>query len=353
MPKPRVFIFAPNDESGKSHQALEDAGCELALGEASWHSPMGDNEDVMVGMATGALALKGTSIRSSPITRRIMEASPELRIIAKYTIGVDDIDVAAATERGIMVTHAPTESNWGGVAEGTMAMMLGMLKKSRQRDAAMKRGEWRDPALQGTYLGRRQDGYEGITIGIIGLGRIGSRLADLLQPWRVRLIAYDPYAEPARFVHHNVEKVELETLLRESDVVTLHVTLTDETRQWFGAEHFARMKPSAIFINTARGLCVRQDDLFDALDKDQIAGAAIDVFEDEPVPPQSAILGLGDKVMLSAHMVSSNIGSGLGPGVEWATRSVLAALRGEVPDNVFNKEVLPRWRERFGGTSVF
>ncbi len=352
MSKAKVFIFAPNDETGKTHRMLEDAGCELTMGEASWHTPMGDNEAVMCELAKGAHALTGTSIRSSPISRAIMQSSGDLRIIAKFTIGVDDIDVTAATQMGVMVTHSPTESNWGGVAEGTMAMMLAMLKKTRERDAAMKRGEWRDPALSGTYLGRRQDGYEGITIGLIGLGRIGSRLADLLQPWRVRIIAFDPYADLAKFVHHNVERVDLATLLAQSDVVSLHVTLTDETRNWFGAEHFAQMKKSAIFLNTSRGQCVRQSELFDALDQDRIAGAAIDVFEDEPVPLQSPILGLGDKIMMSAHMISSNRGSGLGPGTEWATRSIITALKGDVPDNVFNKEVLPRWRERFGGKSV-
>lgn len=348
----KVLVFAPADDSGESHKKLEDAGCELVLGEASWHNPRGDNEDRMCRMAEGAVALKGTSIRSTPISRRVIETSPGLRIVAKYTIGVDDVDVAAATENGVLVTHSPTESNWGGVAEGTMAMMLAALKKTQPRDRAMKDGLWRDPALQGTYLGRRQDGWPGITVGIIGLGRIGSRLADLLAPWRVRLIGHDPYADLAKFVHHNVERVDLDTLLAASDVVTLHVTLTPETRHMIRAEHFARMKPGALFINTARGKCVSEDDLFDALDKDVIAGAALDVYEDEPLDPQSALLGLGDKLLLSAHMVSSNRGSGIGPGVEWATRSVLAALAGEVPDNVFNTEVIARWRERFAGSNI-
>ncbi len=348
----KVLVFAPADETGECHAMLEGAGCELILGEASWHNPKGDNEDQMCQMAESVVALTGTSIRSSPISRRIIETSPDLRIIAKYTIGVDDVDVDAATENGVMVTHSPTESNWGGVAEGTMAMMLAALKKTRERDRAMKDGLWRDSGLQGTYLGQRQDGWPGITVGIIGLGRIGSRLADLLAPWRVRLIAHDPYVDLARFVHHNVEKVDLDTLLATSDVVTLHVTLTPETRPLIGAEHFARMKPTALFINTARGACVNESDLFDALDKGVIAGAAMDVFEDEPLDPQSPILGLGDRVLLSAHMISSNSGSGLGPGIEWGTRSVLAALAGEVPDNVFNKEVIRRWRERFGGSNI-
>ena len=170
MPKPKVFVFAPILETDEWQQTFEEAGCELVLGRADWHNPLGDNEDEMIEMAKGAVAMMGTSIRSCPITTKIMDAAgPGLRVISKCTIGVDDVDVAGATAKNIMVTHAPTESNWGGVAEGTMAMMLAMLKKTRERDAAMKRGEWRDPALTGTYLGRRQDGYEGITIGIIVL----------------------------------------------------------------------------------------------------------------------------------------------------------------------------------------
>ena len=123
-----VFIFAPADKSGDTHQKLEAAGCKLVLGNASWETPMGDNELEMIEMARGADAMCGTSIRSSPITRGIMEASDNLRIVAKYTIGVDDIDVDAATELGILVTNAPTESNWGAVAEGTVAIMLAVLK---------------------------------------------------------------------------------------------------------------------------------------------------------------------------------------------------------------------------------
>ena len=130
-------------------------------------------------------------------------------------MGYDNVDVDAATERGILVVHSPTEGNWGGVAEGTMAYMLSLLKKVREKDRHVKNGGWRDPALFGTYVGARMiDGYEGLTIGIVGLGRIGSRLADLLAPWRVKLIAYDPYAEDSKFVHHNVRPVGLETLLK-------------------------------------------------------------------------------------------------------------------------------------------
>ena len=113
------------------------------------------------------------------------------------------------------------------------------------------------------------------------------------------------------------------------------------------------MKPTAILINTSRGPCVQEPALVEALLKGQIGGAALDVFEEEPLALDSQLRNLGDTVLLSPHMVSSNVGSGLGPGIRWATESVLAALRGEVPDNVYNKDVIPRWQRRFGGNSVW
>jgi len=352
MAAAKVFIFAPADPTEATHRRLEAAGCELVLGKAGWHTPKGDNEDEMCQLAAGADALAGTSIRSSPITRRIMQASDKLRIVAKYTIGVDDVDVEAATELGILVTHGPTESNWGGVAEGTIAMMLAMLKKIRERDEAMKRGRWRSTDLEGTYVGARQDGYPGLTIGLVGLGRIGARVAYLLQPWRVRLLAYDPYVPRDRCALTGAKSVDYETLLRESDVVSFHVVLTKETRHMFGAPQLALMKKTAIVINTSRGAVVDERALAEALERDQIAGAALDVFEDEPLAPDSPLRELRHKVLLSPHMVSSNRDSGLGPGIEWATDSVLLALQGKVPDNVYNKDVIPRWLERFGGKAV-
>jgi len=355
VPKPKVFVFAPVQTGliGAALEKLAARGCDIVEGKASWYTPQGDSEDEMRAMARGADALMGTSIRSSPITKAIMESSDRLRIVAKYTIGVDDVDVAAATALGILVTHSPTESNWGGVAEGTMAMMLALLKKVRERDAAMKQGLWRDAALQGTYIGNRlQDGAQGITIGLVGLGRIGRRIAELLQPWRVRILAHDPYVEKARFTLHNVIETDLDTLLREADVVSLHVTLNKTSQGLINGQALSKMKRTAILINTSRGPVVEETALIAALENGTIAGAALDVFEQEPLPADSPLRKLGNKVLLSAHMVTANASSGIKPGAIWAARSVEAALRGEVPDNVFNTEVIPRWRERFANKSL-
>ncbi len=354
MGKTKVFIFAPADPTGESRKMLEAAGCELVEGKANWDTPQGDSELEMARMADGCDALMGTSIRSTPITQKIMQSSKNLRIVAKFTIGVDDVDVDAATELGILVTHGPTESNWGGVAEGTITNMLTLLKKVRERERYLKTTSgWRDMELQGTYLGSRaSDGYPGIKLGIIGLGRIGSRVAHLMRPWGMKMLGYDPYVPDSKFADFGVQRVELPTLLRESDVVTLHVVLTKETRHMISGAQLAMMKPTAILINTSRGFCVDEKALIEAFQKRKIAGAALDVFENEPLAADSPLRKMDDRVLISPHMVSANVGSGLKPGLLWATRSVISALRGEVPDNVYNKEVIAQWQSRFGGKSV-
>ncbi|HLY64834.1 MAG TPA: NAD(P)-dependent oxidoreductase, partial [Chloroflexota bacterium] len=153
-------------------------------------------------------------------------------------------------------------------------------------------------------------------------------------------------------LEHDAQPVDLPTLLRESDVVSVHCYLSKETRRMISDEQFRLMKPSAIFLNQARGQVVDEAALARALQEDRIAAAALDVFEVEPLPMDSPLRKMGDKVLLSPHMISSNVGSGLGPGVTWTTESILKALRGQLPDNVFNPEVLPAWKERFGGRSL-
>ncbi|MEK7229480.1 MAG: NAD(P)-dependent oxidoreductase, partial [Candidatus Binatota bacterium] len=173
-----------------------------------------------------------------------------------------------------------------------------------------------------------------------------------MRPWGMRMLACDPYVPDSKFAEFGVQRVDLPALLRESDIVTLHVVLTKETRHMISGPQLAMMKPTAILINTSRGFCVDEKALIETLQKGKIAGAALDVFENEPLAPDSPLRKMGDKVLLSPHMVSSNIGSGLKPGLLWATRSVISALRGEVPDNVYNKEVIQQWQSRFGGKSV-
>ena len=331
------------DAAGASHRLLAASGCEVVACE-----PDASHDDI-ARAAAGAHALMGATYRGGVMGATLFDRCPELRIISKYTIGYDDVDLTAAAERGILVTHCPTEANWGGVAEGTLAFILALLKRVRERDRQVKRGLWRDPELAGTYLGARQDGYRGITVGIVGLGRVGARVADLLAPWRVQLLATDPYVDAAQFAHHGVHAVPLETLLRESDVVTLHCNLTPETRNLVDDHALGLMRPGAVLINTARGGLVDLAALTEALRKNRLAGAALDVLPEEPPPPALELLGLGDKVLLAPHMVAANAANPLAPAIDWATAAVLAALRGEVPQRLCDLEALAVWRARFAG----
>ena len=345
MTRPGVFVFRCVDTAGDSHRALAAAGCAVEIAD----DKLGPRE--LLERAREAHALLGATFRGGVIDRAFLESQPRLRIIAKYTIGVDDIDVEAATDLGILVTHCPTEANWGGVAEGTIASMLALLKRVRERDALVKAGGWRSPELDGIYCGAREDGYAGITVGIVGLGRIGRRAAELLKPWRVGLLAHDPYIEARVFTHYGARRVDLEDLLAQSDVVTLHCSLTPETRGLMNAARLALMKRDAILINTARGAVVDLEALCDAVERRGLR-AALDVFSEEPPPAGARVLALGDSVLLSPHMVAANRGGTLGPAIPWATAAVLAALRGEVPEHVYNVEAAAKWRQRFGGKSL-
>ena len=353
MEKPIVKIYHAVDETGESYMRMEKAGIKVDWQRGVWDSDEKDRYEEEIIFDADTVVGVGVANRTVQITRNSLESAPQLRMIAKYTNGYDNVQVDAASELGIIVVHSPTESNWGGVAEGTMAYILCLLKKVREKDRAVKSGNWRDPSLFGTYVGSRiSDGYEGITIGIIGLGRIGSRLADLLAPWRVTLLAHDPYVEDAKFVHHNVKRMDLETLLKQSDVVTLHCDLNEETINLISTEALEKMKPTAILVNAARGPCVDLNALVDALLQEKIAGAALDALTEEPPNPQSALLGLEDKVLLSPHMITANHGGGLVPAIPWVEAAIYSALKGEVPNYVVNVDVLPKWRERFGGKSL-
>ena len=345
MSRPKVLIYRPVDESGESHRELERAGCDVQV------APPGASRAALLSLARGAEVLLGATFQAGRIDREFFAVAPELRIVSKYTIGVDDVDLDAAAELGILVGYCPTEANWGGVAEGTIGLILTLLKRLRERDRHVKAGGWRSPELLGTYLGARSDGYPGITIGIVGLGRIGSRLAELLRPWRVRVIAADPYVADEKFARYGVERTTLDALLATADVVTLHCNLTAETRSLIGAAELARLKRTAVLVNTARGALLDLDALAEALEQGRFAAAALDVFAEEPLPPGARIARLGDRVLLSPHMIAANQGGTLGPAVPWATAATLAALRGELPEYVYNVEAVSRWRARFAGRS--
>jgi phosphoglycerate dehydrogenase-like enzyme len=244
MPEPKVFVFNPPDEGDAEHERMTRAGCAMSYAKGNWSAGTGNTEEELAEMSVGADALIGNSMRYARVTREVMKAAPNLRVVAKSSVGVDDVDVDAATELGILVCHAPTEVNCYGVAEGTVTMILAKLKKVRERDEAIHAGMWRERSLEGIYVARRKaDDYPGITLGLVGLGRIARRVCQLFAPWNFRIVAYDPYVDDATFERVGAERVDLETLLKESDVVSMHVVSTKETRGMMSADQFALMKP--------------------------------------------------------------------------------------------------------------
>ena len=351
MPEPKVFVFAPADTD--SLEELESAGCSLTLGSANWSDPTGDSTERLAEMASGADALAGTSIKGAKISRDVLSASEGLRIVAKYTVGVDEIDVDAATELGILVTHAPTEANWGGVAETTVTKMLTLLKNTRERDEHLKTGgPWRSEALTGVHLGtREEDGYEGIVLGLIGLGRIGSRVSKLMAPWGMRIVAHDPYVADEHFAELGVERLagRPAAAVRRGQPAR-HPDPRDPPHYQLARAGAHEALGGA--DQHVAGPAVDEPALVEALNGNVIAGAALDVFEVEPLPMESPLRSMGSNVLLSPHMSSHNVGGGIGPGIKWGTADVLHALRGEEPEHVYNVEALPAWRERFQGRSL-
>ena len=230
------------------------------------------------------------------VTAELLHRAPLLRVIARAGIGVDTIDVTAATRRGIAVMNAPG-ANTVSAAEHAMGLLLSLVRHIPWAAESMRRGEWDRKKYEGTELRAK-------TIGVVGLGRIGGHVAGLARAFGMTVIAHDPYLPPERAAELQVKLLPLDQLLKQADVVTLHVALTDQTRHLINAERLAGMKPTAVLINTARGELVDEQALAEAITAKRIAGAAIDVFATEPLPAESPLRRL-DRVILTPHLAAS------------------------------------------------
>ena len=230
------------------------------------------------------------------VTAELLARAPRLRVIARAGIGVDTIDVAAATRRGIAVMNTPG-ANTVSAAEHALGLLLALVRHIPWAADAMRRGLWDRKRFEGTEL-------RGKTMGIVGLGRIGGHVAQLARVFGMTVVAHDPYLPAGRAADLQVKVLPLEDLLRVADVVTMHVALTDETRHLINAARLALMKPTAVLINTARGELVDECALAEAITAKRIAGAAIDVFAQEPLPADSPLRKL-DRVILTPHLAAS------------------------------------------------
>ena len=248
----------------------------------------------------------------------------KLRIIARAGVGLDNVDVAAATTQGIMVVNAPT-SNITSAAELAVSLLLASARNIVPANIALKKGEWKRSKFTGIELSEK-------TIGIVGFGRIGVLVAQRLAGFGVHLIAYDPFVQPAKAATHNVKMVSLDELLEQSDFITVHLPKTPETAGLIGEEALKKVKPTVRIINASRGGIVNEQALFTALKEGRVAGAGIDVYDSEPCT-DSPLFTL-DQVVSTPHLGASTDEAQEKAGIAVA-KSVRLALSGElVPDAV-------------------
>ena len=267
------------------------------------------------------------------VDAELMDASPELRVVGRHGVGIDNVDLKAAEERGIWVAFTP-EANAQAVAEFAIGSALSFHRRIPAADQAVRNGDWsmRDSAYGFEINGR--------TIGVVGAGRIGARVMEIaVQGFSMKALYCDIVPRPNLEARLGAEKTSLDDLLTRSDIVTVHTPATAQTAGMFNRERFEMMKPSALFINAARGALHNEDDLIRALETGQIAGACLDVFETEPLPLESALLRLPN-VLLSPHLAGQTEGSMR--SMSLVTKDALRVLRGEEPRFPANRPPRPK-----------
>jgi D-3-phosphoglycerate dehydrogenase len=273
-----------------------------------------------------------------PLTRAVLEQASRLRAIVSAVTGVDGVDIAAATEHTVVVANAQTDENITGMAEATVLMILAALYDLDGAQARIRQNQWRPPQLKARQLRDK-------TIGLIGLGRIGRETARLLEPWGATL-QYSARRDGDLTGLPLMPRVDLDTLLRTSDVVVVLASLNSETRGLINADKLRLMKKSAVLVNTARGAIVDEAALADALKSGTIAGAALDCFAIEPLPDDSPLRRLPNLV-LTPHMIGHTVEAH--HSLEVATRDNLDRIfAGQPPRYVVNPAVLPAWQKKWG-----
>ena len=257
----------------------------------------------------------GLVVRSATkVTEKVIEAARRLKVVGRAGSGLDNVDLAAATKRGIVVMNTPG-GNTVTTAEHAMALILSLVRMIPQATASIKSGKWEKNKFMGMELYNK-------TLGIIGIGQIGSYVTKLAHGAQMQVMAYDPYLSEENAKKMGVELVSLDELYRRSDIISVHVPMTAETKSLINAEAIRKMKDGVRIINCARGGIVNEKDLYDALVKGKVAGAAMDVFEQEPVDPKNPLLTL-DTVICTPH---------IGAATNEAQENVALAIAEQIAD---------------------
>ena len=275
------------------------------------------------------------SLLTDRVDDELMASAPDLKVVSNLAVGFDNIDVPAATRRKIVVTNTPdvlTET----VADFAFCLLLAAGRRLVEGDAYTRAGKWKTWALM---LLAGQDLY-GTTLGLIGLGRIGSAVARRAKGFEMRVIYYDPYRREDIEKQLGIQYREMNEVLRGADFISVHVPLMESTRHLISRDQFRLMKKTAVFVNTSRGPVVDQRALAEALQARQIFAAGIDVFEKEPVPDDEPLLKL-DNVVVAPHIASASIPTRIRMAT-LAAENLVAVLQGKRPPNPVNPEVLER-----------
>lgn len=277
------------------------------------------------------------SLLTDKITAQVMdELGPQVKLISNYAVGFDNIDISAATERGIVITNTPCDEVNESVAELTWALLLSLSRRVVEADEVTKRGAYKgwEPAV---FLGQM---IKGKTLGIIGMGRIGTMAAKRANGFEMKVLYTKRSRDEDAERETGAEFVDMDTLLRDSDFVSLHVPLNDETRGMMNAETFSKMKPGSILINTARGPVIKEQDLVEFLRNGHLGGAGLDVYENEPII-NPELVGM-ENVILTPHIASATHEAREAMG-KLAVDAILQTIEGQMPPNIVNKEV---WEKR-------
>ena len=303
-------------------EELSPAGLEVLSGDFEVRHVDGADRSALLPAIADVDAVIVRS--ATKIDAEVLATAGKLKVVARAGIGLDNVDVAAATQRGVMVVNAP-QSNIVSAAEHAIALLLAVARRVPAASEALRGGEWKRSKYVGVELVEK-------TAGVVGLGRIGVLVAQRLAGFGMKVIAYDPYVSVARAAQHGVTLVDLDELLRQSDVITIHLPKTPETLGLIGTDELARTRPGVIIVNAARGGLVDEAALAEAVRSGQVGGAGIDVFAKEPTTA-SPLFGL-DNVVVTPHLVASTQEAQDKAGLAVA-RSVRLALQGEfVPDAV-------------------
>ena len=273
------------------------------------------------------------------VTDTLLTKTPNLVAVSSNGAGYDTVDVDACTAQGIAVVNQ-SGGNREAVAEHALAMMLTLSKRIVEADRHLRSGKAHE---RNAFTGRE---LLNKTVGVLGIGNVGGRLAELCRGlFNMRVLAYDPFMTAEQVKARGAEKVELDELLAQADFVSVHCPLTKASRKMMGAAQFARMRPEAYFVTTARGFIHDEAALAEALEKKQIAGAGLDVWEDEPPPSQHPLMRF-DNVLVSPHTAGGTVEARENMS-RFAAEQVLDILDGKKPPRLVNPEVWPAYRERF------